>query len=90
MGEVDILLFERFNVQNYSFNRNISHLSAFPSVIGGTMPSSFQLKRTKKLRLPNLCSFHHGKSFKRNPSRVNGSALTEFSATLLRIADVRR
>jgi hypothetical protein len=42
------------------------------------MPSSFQLKRTKKLRLPNLCSFHHGKSFERNPSRGKGSASTKF------------
>ena len=35
-------------------------------------------KVTKESRLPNLCSFHRGKSLERNPSRVNGSAITEF------------
>ena len=58
-----------------------------PSLIGGTKPSPFLLKRTKKLWLSNLCSFHRDKSLERNPSRGNGSGLIRFSTTLLRIAD---
>ena len=44
------------------------------------MPSHFLLdeKVTKESRLPNLCSFHHGKSLERNPSRGNGGGLSKF------------
>jgi hypothetical protein len=44
-------------------------------------------KLTKESRLPNLCSFHRDKSFERHPRRGNGSGLTRFSATLLRMTD---
>ena len=62
-----------------------------PSLAGQCLVTfSLDEKVTKESRLPNLCSFHHGKSLERNPSRVTGSAIIKCSATLLRIADVHR
>ncbi len=59
-----------------------------PSLFSGTPQVLFSLmkKERKKSRLQNLCSDSLNKSLYRNPSRVNGLAIMNVGAALLRIA----